>query len=1364
MDASTKQRSWTATQVRVSAAIGLASSHLQPFIRLLYNDPKTHGKRSRTVLMESREATDEVVCRRQREHNGKYTVTWTSTTRLGQSEGGGEVFNIHAVVNWVELQLWNRFSNGFDVFLGKASVSLHQLQQQCCEATTGADNTVATGALWFPLETEANGLAPHLSLQVECTFTSDPKVLRIREELQRRRKRRLRKSKKRGDASNDENDKEVDGFESGEEVDEDAPASIVDPAFAFTQPFLPVEWSVVASTSIRHLFFHSDVERLASFRELVLYSDLDRELDEDEGLKIDDDHLTAFKMCQFSAQYLDHCVETLTQRLEGYSDDYRLLDDTRSRLKGTNRSLRAQRKRLQKEHDELDLLISTYQRVLEKNGDADLTRIHQKEPSSPVRRNSVLPESVPESPPISPASSLSSKKPVFLKTWEERERERRLEKEVSKAQRIEEEKQRLLQRVLERQQRDDYDALISKSTENRKHRAARRIQAFFRSNKCALQAERCATENRAATLVQAAWKRFMHVKDHPRRLEERREEMEMLLMAQSEKELRQWLADMEQKQCDEAIARAMSPPESIRSNEFEDVIEDISSPFASPSKQVVDALVATWRKLHRVFVIAHRTKGTDYRDLFSEIDLRKDDVLDRAELRLGARSFGVRLDRKITRALITLIRTKCGAPSKPLLVTFEQFMQGFELIKTEADQTDNQLPLDTRLEDAVDATGSASEGKAPNAATGTTVDDSPDIQKDQANDDEALVMAVRAFRSAIYDSATAFLATLGKPSSDYRAFRDALAQIFSEFDANRNGQLDVDELVACMASFNLQLSNDNVLLLRELFVGGHEHGTVGVAEFISFVLAHSASSFDEDELGLLGHRLREAIMTHVNQARAQTDSVEDAVRVVFGAAYKRKDQQSCAIRDFVRAFNRLRLDATPAQVARLVVRLDRDGDRSISFEELLIWLRIRSKASLDADSGVDSGKLTAPQAALQLATKKASALRLLLGKLASGGDISSTAPDSKTARLSALFCQIDTNNSGKINQEELQVFLERQNLSVVGEEVLAGLCGLSTSAQPPAALIAQEMMALLDMNANGVTTLTEWLACAQYEGGNDRDDPVVVETLRKALKASENSDPEHLVSWFNAIPGTIKAATTRQGESAQNKVRVAEFKTALRAKLGGARSIPLHVIDRVVEGLDKDRSGWITTGELCTWAFPPRDLEEILRLIIKSWQTEHFQASSRTDFAANLYARFDGDGNGSLAVREILSGFTLFGVTLTEYEARVLLIAFDVDGDGCWSKSEFLAFVDKLFPDEAIVEKPAPAISLGEHAETEAESSTMQVSTHGAGSNGSDGSAYSDDDLLLHSGSSDALSSPANSDEEQVSVRPVEYSEDFDED
>ncbi|KUF92617.1 hypothetical protein AM588_10006518 [Phytophthora nicotianae] len=741
-------------------------------------------------------------------------------------------------------------------------------------------DALSTGALWFPLQTsETNGLASRLSLEIECVFTLDPKVLHIREAI----------SKNRENAS-------------AKASDEDNGLSIVDPAFAFTQPFLPVDWASIASTSVRHLFFHVNIERLANFRELVLYGDLEKELDEDEGLQIHNDHLTAFNLCQFSAQYLDHCVETLSQRLEGYSDDYRALVDTKARL---------------------------------------------------TRKNKAL-------------------KPVFLKTWEERERERRMEKEISKAQRIEEEKQRIIQRVLERQQREEYDALFSKFTENRKQRAAQRIQAFFRDIRSALDARQQAAENRGATCIQAAWKRFVHLKEYPRRLEARKQEVEMLLMVQSEREMRQWMDDMEKKR-EEDAARAMSPPESIKSNEADDDL----SPSASPSKQVVDALVATWRKLHRVFVLAHQSKGIDYQALFDEIDLRKDDVIDRAELRLGARSFGVRLDRKITRA---------------------------------------------------------------------------------------------------------FLAAQGKPPTDYKAFRDALAHVFSRFDADRNGQLDVDELVACMSSFNLQLSNEKISLLRELFVGDRDSDKVGVAEFISFVLAHSSSS-DEDELGLLGHRIRETIMIRVREAQAQTESVEAAVRLVFGAAYKRQDQQKSSIRDFMRAMNRLRLGVTPAQLARLVVRLDRDGDRSISFDELLIWLRIRSKPTLDDDILAYSERSTG----LQLAIEKAKEVRVLLDKLAS---LASPTAESKTSNLTALFYQIDRNNSGKINQEELQMFLRSQDLlSIVGEEVLTQLCGLPTMPQHPAAVVAQEMMILLDLNANGVTTLKEWLTFAQHDTAQGVDDP-----------------------------------------------------------------------------------------------------------------------------------------------------------------------------------------------------------------------------------------------------------------------------------
>ncbi|KAG3086970.1 hypothetical protein PI124_g18034 [Phytophthora idaei] len=1298
---------WTATQVRALAATGLASSHLQPFVRLLYKDPRrvNGDRRSRTILVESRGADDDVVCRRQRERNGKYTAMWTDN-------GSGEVFNVHSVVDWVELQLWNHFDNGFDVFLGKASVSLHQLLEQRRDATNGDKerDSLSTGGLWFPLQTsrETNGLASQLSLEIECVFTSDAKVLRIREGIRKNREKKV--------------DEQVAAD------DEDNVLSLVDPAFAFTQPFLPVEWALIASTSVRHVFFHSDVERLAHFRELVLYGDLDKELDQDEGLQIHEDHLTAFNLCQFSAQYLDHCVEMLSQRLEGYSDDYRTLADTKARLSRKNKALKAQRRRLQKEHDDLDLLVTTYQRVLEKNGD---TTVHSDQRSQPP--TSPCAKSPPVSPPLSPTGSISSKKPVFLKTWEEREHERRMEKEISKAQRIEEEKQRIIQRVLERQQREEYDALISKFAENRKQRAAKLIQAFFRNISSVLHAQRCAAENRAATFVQAAWKRYVHVKGYPRRLEARKREIETQLMAQSEREMRQWMADMEQKQREE---RAMSPPMSIQSNEA----DEVPSPSASPSKQVVDVLVATWRTLHRVFVLAHRAKGIDYHALFDELDLRKDDVIDRAELRLGARSFGVRLDRKITRALITLIRTKCGAPSKPLLVTFEQFMTGFELTP-QATELRGTNPPDTKLESSTD-----DNAKGSDTAGGTPVNDAPDMREDKSVDEEDLVMAVRAFRAAAYESATSFLTALGKSPTDYKAFREALAHVFSEFDADRNGQLDVNELVACMSSFNLQLSNDKISLLRELFVGGRDSDKVGVAEFISFVLAHSSSS-DEDELGLLGHRLREAITNRVREAQAQTENVEEAVRFVFGAAYQREDQPNCSIRDFMRVLSRLRLGVTPAQLARLVVRLDRDGDRSISFDELLIWLRIRSKASPDGDLLANSGQ----SKGLQFAIEKAKALRVILEKFASLA--SPTAPE---GNLTALFRQIDRDNSGKINQEELQVFLRSQDhLSSIGEEVLIQLCGLSALPQDPAAVVAQEMMALLDLNANGVTTLKEWLTIAQHDTAQDSNDPVVIEAMRTALRESESNDPDQLMLWFSELPGAIQAATARQGEPAQMKIRVAEFKTALRAKLGGARSISMQTLDQVVGSLDKDSSGWITTSELCTWAFPPRDLEELLRLVIKCWQIEHQQSSS-TDFASNLFPRFDVDGNGSLAVRELRQGFVTFGLVLSEYETRVLLVAFDLDGDGCWGKSDFLAFVNKLFPVEPIVDAPIPAQHTVENP-----------SAHVSPRNGDDipgDSEYSDDDLLLESGSSNGRSSAAYSDEGEESVRPVDYSEDFVED
>lgn len=85
--------------------------------------------------------------------------------------------------------------------------------------------------------------------------------------------------------------------------------------------------------------WQADVERLSSFQDQILYGDLVKELQEDPGLHVHDDHLKAFQLSQLSAQYLSHCVDTLSSRCKEYSEQYRVLSDTRSDLLRTRSQL-----------------------------------------------------------------------------------------------------------------------------------------------------------------------------------------------------------------------------------------------------------------------------------------------------------------------------------------------------------------------------------------------------------------------------------------------------------------------------------------------------------------------------------------------------------------------------------------------------------------------------------------------------------------------------------------------------------------------------------------------------------------------------------------------------------------------------------------------------------------------------------------------------------------------------------------------------------------------------------------------------------------------------------------------------------------
>lgn len=81
------------------------------------------------------------------------------------------------------------------------------------------------------------------------------------------------------------------------------------------------------------LVLQTDIERLRGLYQEVLYGDLAQELDdEDADVCVHEAHLQAFKLCQFSAQYLDHCISTLSTRCEEYGQQFQALAQTKQQL------------------------------------------------------------------------------------------------------------------------------------------------------------------------------------------------------------------------------------------------------------------------------------------------------------------------------------------------------------------------------------------------------------------------------------------------------------------------------------------------------------------------------------------------------------------------------------------------------------------------------------------------------------------------------------------------------------------------------------------------------------------------------------------------------------------------------------------------------------------------------------------------------------------------------------------------------------------------------------------------------------------------------------------------------------------------
>ncbi|KAF1335970.1 Ef-hand domain pair, partial [Globisporangium splendens] len=941
------------------------------------------------------------------------------------------------------------------------TLAIETLRQQLCEdddegksfeSSSRRNNTTAsivdTPAMWYPLQLAKDNVhaaQANLSVQLQISFICETKAYDIRQKIvQRAATRKRSKNKVHGGATGMTADEKLHGA-----------TSIADPAFASTKPFHPIDWSSVVSTSLRHIFFHADVDRLSSFATQVLYGDLVRELQDDPGLHVHEDHVAAFQMCQFSAQYLDHCVNTLAARKDDYCGQYRVLAESHEKLVQTRsqlcplfvfKSQKRQRDRLKKQSNELELLLTTYKSIAEKESlsipveeampserignlhDMHQQRSRTKPPTKLAQENSPKADSV--------------KKPVFLMTWEERERERKLDKELSKEQRIEDEKRRLEQLALDRKAQDEHQLRLSSLLARGRERAACVIQRLTRQKNAEYKLKFAAQRHRAAVAIQRHVRGYKCRKVYPLRLEQHKIDIESNLMEQNDLEMCVFLQREEQQRQQHHTIRVQS------------LSHDCGPESPSPNKQEVGDLVSMWRKLRRIFVLAHSSSGTQYRSLFQKLDLRQDGLVDRAEFSLGVRSFGIRIDRKLTRALIALVRAKSGSPSQPLLINLDQFVRGFDL--PQQDSGTSEAPIESTYDREIQE---AKQSKRDDGANSNDVDSYDTATR--------VAQAVENLRQKIVDAATSYLEATGKSISNYRDFHDALTYVFGEFDVDGNGELDMNEFVACIESINFRVTEDNLALLRECFAWDHESDRIGIVEFISFALARPDGGGDEN-LGAAGSRMRDAILQRVRSARKQTDTIEDAVRFVFRRAYRTKADQRCSVAIFMRTLAALQLGIKPAQLARLAMQLDKDGDRSISFDELLIWLRLRSPSAevkpIDAPTNHFERRMPTSSAIAKL-------VRALLHQIA-GVDLFTSSQTSRQGLLRRVFEKIDCNNSKKITKQEIQQFLGTKDLGSM-QDLVDAIAGQESSPKSRPAVLADAIVSSIDLNRNGVITLDE---------------------------------------------------------------------------------------------------------------------------------------------------------------------------------------------------------------------------------------------------------------------------------------------------
>ena len=232
--------------------------------------------------------------------------------------------------------------------------------------------------------------------------------------------------------------------------------------------------------------------------------------------------------------------------------------------------------------------------------------------------------------------------------------------------------------------------------------------------------------------------------------------------------------------------------------------------------------------------------------------------------------------------------------------------------------------------------------------------------------------------------------------------------------------------------------------------------------------------------------------------------------------------------------------------------------------------------------------------------------------------------------IKSLFDAMDANGSKQLNAREIHAFLKDHTplpLSAIDSAVMC-----------------------MDVGGNCVVSKNEFVAFCS-EATESEEVGVLAEHCRAALM---HLDVPALQAWFEALDPTSRG-----------QVRVGEVKKALKKLV----KLHDHDLDLVLQRLDKDKSGAISTAEMLSWVHPVRDIEVLLALVESN-------ASLQALSIEALVAALDVDGNGAVGIDELHAGLNLYGLRLQRAEAALLLEEFDIDNDGILTKGELNAMLN----------------------------------------------------------------------------------------